>query len=109
MNSVELPDVEVLGEFDHGMCDPIVREKEGRSKQQMKKATFPFVNTFMNVERAFDKATKKVCDGVGHMCEGVAKRRGSYETPEQSHYREGYDAESCTDVEWILFYGLERS
>jgi len=121
MNSQQLPSLEASGEFDHGISDPIIME--GRDFKGKKKDDFSpaqLKDALWSTERAFDKATKKICDGVGHFVEGMIHRRGGStsadsrtkksDTMRRHDYSEEDDTESfCTDPEWILFYGLERS
>ena len=120
MNRSKLPAIEVLGEFDHGMSNPILmegRDSQGTTKdelsspQQLKEA-------FWNAERAVDKTTKKICDGVGHWVEGILMRSSSTRTtlcgskkndPKQKCDHEEDCTDSSTDPEWILFHDPDRS
>ena len=111
MNTSHLPELEVSGEFDHGMLDPIImegRDCNGKKKDELSMEQVK--DAFWTAERAVDKATKSVCGRVGHLMEGIVHRRGSAtadskkkEEDLKDNHKEDYRGEK------ILFYGLERS
>ncbi|CAB9519943.1 expressed unknown protein [Seminavis robusta] len=79
----ELPDIEVLGEWDHGICDPVFDEGTDVSEKSMEgdpKAVMSstrcgkLMGSIKNAEQAVENAAKMVFQGMERRVGGVVGR-----------------------------------
>ena len=90
-NPNELPDVEVLGEWDHGICDPI-QEPESTTRTKKRSSTCQDLKAaVIQVEQVVEGAAKVACRKADHVVRDVMNTCVGALGPDRRHVDEEPD------------------
>jgi len=100
MNNSTIPDLEVLGEWDHGISDPIVQTPSAESIENMNSSLRDMKTKVLQAEHAVEGAARVACHKVDDVVRDMIQKGMQALGPDRVHVDEEPE-EIVNQTEWM--------